>query len=108
MISHIHKQRGDLDIHFLANSTDRDYTDVIYVRGVHDFDLWNPHKGTTRHLVTLHVRYRGELYTRIDLHIPAERSVFLISRPNARLVKRITAVASTLVDVTSQINMMEH
>ena len=107
MISHIHKQRGDLDIHFLANSTDRDYTDVIYVRGVHDFDLWNPHKGTTRHLVTLHVRYRGELYTRIDLHIPAERSVFLISRPNARLVKRITAVASTLVDVTSQINMME-
>ena len=107
MISHIHKRRDDMDIYFLANSTGRSYTDVVYIRGIHDFDLWNPHTGSTRHLVSLHVRYRGEIYTRIDLHIPAERSIFLVSRPNARLKKRIAAVAHTLVDVTSQINMME-
>lgn len=107
MISRIHKQRGDLDIYFFANTTDRDYEDIIYLRGIHHLDRWDPHTGATRRLSGHYVRYRDEIYTRTSLHVPAEHAVFLISRPNPKHTARIRAKASLLQDVTKEINMME-
>lgn len=107
MISRIHKQRGDLDIYFFANTTDRDYGDTVYIRGIHSFDRWDPHTGKTARLGTHYVRYRGETYTRTRLYVPAERAVFLISRPDKKRAARIAANAHTLRDVTAEINMME-
>lgn len=107
MISRIHKQRDDLDIYFFANTTDRDYGDNIFLRGVHCFDCWDPHTGSTNRLGSRYVRYRGEVYTRTHLYVPAERAVFLISRPNPKHTRRITAKANQLPDVTNEINMME-
>ena len=107
MISRIHKQRGDLDIYFFANTTDRDYGDTVYLRGIHFFDRWDPHTGSTSRLGTHYVRYRGEIYTRTRLFVPAEQSVFLISRPDKKRAERIKAHARTFRDVTAEINMME-
>ncbi len=107
MISRIHKQRGDLDIFFFANTTDRDYGDTVYIRGIHFFDRWDPHTGKTARLGTHYVRYRGEIYTRTRLFVPAERAVFLISRPDKKRAEKIAAKAPHLNDVTHAINMME-
>ena len=107
MISRIHKRRGDLDIYFFANTTDRNYGDTVYVRGIHAFDRWDPHTGKSIRLGSLYVRYRGEIYTRTRLYVPANRAVFLISRPDKKRVNKITAHAHSLPDVTREINMME-
>lgn len=107
MISRIHKQRGDLDIYFFANTTNRDYDDTVYLRGIHDLDFWDPHTGATHRLGSYYVRYRGEIYTRTHLYVSAEHAVFLISRPNKKRTERIQAHAHTLRDVTAEINMME-
>ncbi len=107
MISRIHKRRGDLDIYFFANTTDRDYGDTVYLRGIHTFDRWDPHTGKTSRLGAHYVRYRGEIYTRTRLYVPANRAVFLISRPDKKHAERIAARAHTLPNVTREINMME-
>ena len=107
MISRIHKQRGDLGIYFFANTTNRDYGDTVYIRGIHSFERWDPHTGHTQHLGNFYVRYHGEIYTRTRLYVPAERAVFLISRPDKKHAEKIRARASTLPDVTREINMME-
>ena len=107
MISRIHKKRGDLDIYFFANTTDRDYGDTIYIRGIHSFDQWDPHSGKTSRLGAHYVRYRGEVYTRTRLYVPSNRAVFLISRPNKKHAEKIAARAATLPNVTREINMLE-
>ena len=107
MISRIHKRRGDLDIYFFANTTDRDYGDTVYIRGIHAFDRWDPHTGKSNRLGSLYVRYRGEIYTRTRLYVPANRAVFLISRPDKKRVERISKRVATLPNVTQEINMME-
>ena len=107
MISRIHKRRGDLDIYFFANTTDRDYGDTVYLRGIHSFDRWDPHTGKTSRPGSHYVRYRGEIYTRTRLYVPADRAVFLISRPDKKHAARIAARAHTLPNVTREINMME-
>ncbi len=107
MISRIHKQRGDLDIYFFANTTDRDYHDTVYLRGIHFLDCWDPHTGSTGRLPTHYVKYRDEIYTRTNLHVPADRAVFLISKPNPKATERIRRHADSLRDVTHEINMME-
>ena len=107
MISRIHKQRGDLGIYFFANTTDRDYHDTVYLRGIHFLDCWDPHTGATHRLVAHYVKYRDEIYTRTNLHVPADRAVFLISKPNPKATERIRRHADSLRDVTHEINMME-
>ena len=107
MISRIHKQRGELGIYFFANTTNRDYGDTVYIRGIHSFERWDPHTGRTLRLGNFYVRYHGEIYTRTRLYVPAERAVFLISRPDKKQVEKVKARAATLRDVTAEINMME-
>ena len=107
MISRIHKQRGDLDIFFFANTTDHDYGDTVYIRGIHSFDRWDPHTGKTSRLATHYVRYRDEIYTRTRLFVPAARAVFLISRPDKKHAEKIRARVHRLPNVTREINMME-
>ena len=107
MISRIHKQREELGIYFFANTTNRDYGDTVYIRGIHSFERWDPHTGRTLRLGNFYVRYHGEIYTRTRLYVPAERAVFLISRPDKEQVEKVKARAATLRDVTAEINMME-
>ena len=107
MISRIHKQRGDLNIYFFANTTDRNYDDTVYLRGIHFLDCWDPHTGSTNRLSSYYVKYRNEIYTRTNLHVSAERAVFLISKPNPKATERIRRHADSLHDVTKEINMME-
>ncbi len=107
MISRIHKQRGDLDIYFFSNTTNVNYNDIVYLRGIHFLDRWDPHTGYTRRLGASYVRYKGEIYTRTYLHLAAEHAAFLISRPNPKRAERIAARAQNLRDVTRDLNMME-
>lgn len=107
MISRIHKQRADLDIYFFANTTDRNYHDTVYLRGIHFLDRWDPHTGSTGRLPTHYVKYRNEIYTRTNLEVLADRAVFLISIPHPKATERIRRHAESLHDVTNEINMME-
>lgn len=107
MITHIHKKRNELDIYFFANTTDRIYNDTLYLRGIHALDCWDPHTGKTTRLSTHYVRHRGEPYTRVHLHLPAERALFFVSRPEDRRARRIRTKAHLLPDVTSELTMME-
>ena len=107
MISRIHKQRADLDIYFFANTTDRNYHDTVYLRGIHFLDCWDPHTGSTGRLPTHYVKYRDEIYTRTNLEVLADRAVFLISIPHPKATERIRRHAESLHDVTNEINMME-
>ena len=107
MISRIHKQRGELDIYFFANTTDVNYDDTVYLRGIHFLDRWDPHTGRTHRLPGRYVRYKGEIYTRTHLHLSAEHAALLISRPGRKRAERIAAQAASLPDVTQELNMME-
>ena len=107
MISRIHKQRGDLDIYFFSNTTDVNYSDTVYLRGIHFLDRWDPHTGKTRRLGASYVRYKGEIYTRTNLYLAAEHAAFLISRPAPKRAARIAAHKALLPDVTRDLNMME-
>lgn len=107
MISHIHKRRDDLDIYFFANTTDRGYDDIIYLRGIHTLEHWDPHTGKIGHLPTRHVRYRGEIYSRTHLHLPERHAVFFISRPDETRAAHVRALYNDLPDVTGELNMME-
>lgn len=79
MISHIHKHRDGMEIYFFSNTTDRTYDNFIYLRGVLAPHRWDPHTGHTSRLLAHYVRYRGETYTRVRLHLPSGHGVFLVS-----------------------------
>ena len=107
MITRIHKQRGELNIYFFANTTDRHYSDTVYLRGIHSLDRWDPHTGASHRPSVSYVRYRGEVYTRTSLHIPPERALFLISRPDPKREAKVRRNVAALQDVTKEINMLE-
>ena len=85
MINHIHKKRGDIDIYYVSNTTDNNFTSKVKLRGEMFIEEWNPHTGKMRRLAS---SYSSEKYKNVDipftevsLDIPAARSVILIGTP---------------------------
>ena len=75
-INYTHKQRDGRDFYFIANTTDKAYTDEISLRGeARRVELWNPHTGAITP-----AEYRTENgRTLVKAAIPAVRSCFIVT-----------------------------
>lgn len=79
MLNHIHKRHGSTDVYYFSNTTDKNYDKFVLLRGALKPEVWDPHKVTIETPDYKYVRWRGEIYTRISLHLRHAASVFIIS-----------------------------
>jgi hypothetical protein len=77
-LSYIHKVLEGRDLYFLANSSEGAIDIPLCLRGHQKLEWWDPHNGTISPAAcSLEVR-KGELATRVRLHLGPVRSVFLV------------------------------
>ena len=79
MLNHIHKRHGNTDVYYFSNTTERNYDKYVLLRGALSPEAWDPHAISITPLPCKYVRFRGEIYTRIELNIRHAASVFIIS-----------------------------
>ncbi|MBQ7322577.1 MAG: hypothetical protein IJW99_10815 [Clostridia bacterium] len=73
MINYIHKRRGNIDIYYFSNTTEKAYTNYAMIRGKHVPEEWNPHTGQIRKLEYEYVTSRNLTYTRFLMDLtPSE------------------------------------
>ena len=75
----LHKRRDGLDIYYFANTTNRKYSHIVYLRGAVLPELWDPHNGVRCATESSFVHYRNNIYTRLKLELDSARSVFIVS-----------------------------
>lgn len=75
----LHKRRDGLDIYYFANTTNRKYSHIVYLRGAVLPELWDPHTGDRCPTESSFVHYRNNVYTRLKLELDSARSVFIVS-----------------------------
>jgi len=79
MLNHIHKRHGNINVYYFSNTTDVDYENFVLLKGALSPEEWDPHAVTIRPLDFRYVKWKGEIYTRIDLKIRHSASTFIIS-----------------------------
>lgn len=79
MLNHIHKRHGNTDVYYFTNTTERDYSSHVMLRGALSPEEWDPHAVSVNPLEFDYVRWQGEIYTRIVLRLRHASSVFVIS-----------------------------
>lgn len=79
MLNHIHKRHGKIDVYYFTNTTKKDYDSFVLLRGAISPEEWDPHAVTIKKLPCTYVRWRGEVYTRVELKLRHSASVFIIS-----------------------------
>ncbi len=79
MLNHIHKRHGKIDVYYFSNTTERDYDSYVLLRGALTPEEWDPHTVTIRPLEYRYVKWQGEIYTKVELKLRHEASVFIIS-----------------------------
>jgi len=79
MLNHIHKRHGNINVYYFSNTTDVDYESFVLLKGALSPEEWNPHTVEIRPLEFRYVKWKGEIYTRIDLKIRHSTSIFIIS-----------------------------
>ena len=79
MLNHIHKKRGNTDIYYFSNTTERDYEHTALLRGALSPEIWDPHTVTVSPADFSYVRIDNEIYTEIKLNLPHSKSLFIIS-----------------------------
>lgn len=87
-MNHIHKKYASSDIYYFTNTSGDDYRGKVLLKGRHNPEEWNPYTGKTHRLTGSLVRFRGEIYTMIELSIEASSCTFVVS-PNAKNNKEI-------------------
>jgi hypothetical protein len=83
MINHIHKRRGNIDIYYFSNTTEKPYNNYAMIRGKHIPEEWNPHTGKIRKLEYEYVTSRGITYTRFLMDLtPSEARLIVCNGDN--------------------------
>lgn len=83
MINHIHKRRGNIDIYYFSNTTEKAYNNYAMIRGKHVPEEWNPHTGKIRKLEYEYVTSRGITYTRFLMDLtPSEARLIVCNGDN--------------------------
>jgi len=93
-MNYIHKRLANTDIYYITNTTGDNYEGNILLRGRHQPEEWNPYNGKIKKLAYDYVRFRNEIYTKVNTVIEASSCVFLVSsntRAQKDIVKEITA-----------------
>jgi len=100
-MNYIHKRYAGCDIYFFTNTTGEQYNQNILLKGRHQPEEWNPFTGKIRKLSGELVRFRGEIYTKINTEIEPSSCIFIVSQI-ARTNKEI------IRDVTEEIELSEY
>lgn len=83
MINHIHKRRGNIDIYYFSNTTEKPYNNYAMIRGKHIPEEWNPHTAKIRKLDYEYVTSRGVTYTRFLMDLtPSEARLIVCNGDN--------------------------
>lgn len=83
MINHIHKRRGNIDIYYFSNTTEKAYNNYAMIRGKHIPEEWNPHTGKIRKLEYEYVTSRNMTYTRFLMDLtPSEARLIVCNGDN--------------------------
>ncbi|MBR4961007.1 MAG: hypothetical protein IKY52_08935, partial [Clostridia bacterium] len=89
------------DIYYITNTTGSPYNRNILLRGRLQPEEWNPYNGKIHKLNSELVRFRGEIYTKVNVSMEASSCTFLVS-PIQRSQKEI------LRDITSEQEIPEY
>jgi len=87
-MNYIHKRQAGCDIFFFTNTSGEAYRGSILLRGRHTPEEWNPYTGKIHKLTCETVRFRGEIYTRVDAQMEPSSCTFFVS-PIQRTQKEI-------------------
>ena len=83
MINHIHKRRGNIDIYYFSNTTEKPYNNYVMIRGKHVPEEWNPHTAKIRRLDYEYITSRGITYTRFLMDLtPSEARLIVCNGDN--------------------------
>ncbi len=79
-LSYIHKVRDGKGIYFFANSSNTAVDTQVGLRGKHQLESWDPHTGAIGPAEFTRVTEDGQDVTRVRLHLPPVRSLFLVEK----------------------------
>ena len=78
-VSYIHKVKENKQIYYFANSSDTPVKTFVELRGKLTPELWFPGNGTIKPVTAaVSVKKGDQVYTRIQLELPAVTSVFVV------------------------------
>ena len=97
-MNYIHKRYAGCDIYYITNTTGSSFNRNILLRGRHQPEEWNPYTGKIRKLSGELVRFRGEIYTKLNVPIEASSCTFIVS-PTQRTQKEILRDLTTEIDI---------
>lgn len=79
MFSHIHKRHGIFDTYFFANTTDRQASTPVFLRGAHEPFVFDPRSGRRGRADYTHVLVLGRVYTRFNMQLERTGSLIVVS-----------------------------
>jgi hypothetical protein len=77
--NYLHKQKEGRDIYFITNTTDKDQSTTLQIRG--DFrkmEYWNPYSGAIETIAGTKINRGTEVYTETSIALPAVSSLFIV------------------------------
>ena len=89
-MNYIHKKYPDADIYYITNTTAEKYKGSVLLRGQHDLEEWDPYNGRIHRLIGEFVKFRGEIYTKIELSLKASSCTFIVSHEDEEKKDRNT------------------
>lgn len=92
-MNYLHKRMANTEIYYITNTTGNDYEGNILLRGRLQPEEWNPYNGKIKKLAYEYVRFRGEVYTKVNEWLEASSCTFIVSsniRTQKEIVKDLT------------------
>lgn len=81
VFNYIHKHHDGCEVYYVSNTTVKEYSGNVVIRGSYEVEEWNPHTGKIRRMNERPGYVNGLPYTAISEVIPPDTSVFLVCTP---------------------------
>jgi len=79
-LSYVHKIKNDLNIYFIANSTDEKVNTYVEVRGEIKPEIWNPYNGEITKIDDFkYIKKQDQDYTRFPLNLDPVKAILVVS-----------------------------
>ncbi|MBQ3065543.1 MAG: hypothetical protein IJC98_04845 [Clostridia bacterium] len=85
VFNYLHKRHDNCEVYYISNTTVKDYSGYIDIKGCFDIEEWNPHTGKIRPLSAAFCSVKQDIYSCVDVAIPSDSSVFLVCRPKEKI-----------------------
>ncbi|MCX6238004.1 MAG: glycosyl hydrolase [Bacteroidia bacterium] len=77
-LTYLHKVKGDRNIYFFSNSTDKPINTNVALRGDRNLEIWNPQTGEKQKAELVKSAIKGEAVTTVKLSLDPVSSVFFV------------------------------